>query len=66
MQQTTAAAIRSQWRFSLCAQSAMKLRKKIHLISTNIVNTDSVPDTVLSFVNMEMSKSGPTALWLAL
>lgn len=53
-------------RFSLCAQNAVTLRQEIHLISINIINTDSVPDPVLSFANMEMSKSGSTARCLAL
>lgn len=64
--QTAAVGTQKQWRPSLCAQNAVKLRKEIHLISTNIINTDLVPGPVLGIVNMEMSKSGSTARCSAL
>lgn len=44
-------AIRSQWRPSLCAQNVGNLRKEIHLMLTNIINTVLVPDLVLGLLN---------------
>lgn len=49
--ETLLEAIRSQWRPSLCAQNVGNLRKEIHLMLTNIINTVLVPDLVLGLLN---------------